>query len=97
MRPFTIEQVFSWIYFAHNTANQFVVICPYLETILTNHSIDRIVYIIAVSVLAVLSFTILVLGVICTRIDPSDRVGRFEKLCLLTGKEFPSDDYDRFC
>lgn len=100
MRPYTKQQILTWLVYVLNIFLE-VLTLGLLENVIVYYEFKKvlgrqIVYCIA-ALLVIIDIGILILGWITTKSDPSDPVVKWERFCKITEQAFPDVDFDLFC
>ena len=95
-RPFTWQQISSWVYYAFNQLHQFYLILPLLQDLHRSDPLKDNKEVVII-LLILFNLGVFFLALYCSWRDPSDDVVRMERYCKLTNQVFPRDDFDRFC
>lgn len=97
MRPFTRQQLATWVFYGANQVHQLWVILPLMDLLKENDTLFTAKYYIW-GLLLGLNAAVFVLGLLCTCLDPSDPIVRLDRYCKLTNQAFPEEDeFSRFC
>lgn len=94
VRPFSIHQVFTWIFLSANLVYQVIllILCPQGNG--TTDLTTKIVLAVACFLVDALVFY---LGLLTTKTDPSDRTVHLERYHRLTAQKFDDSEFQYYC